>query len=57
MENCNDLDLISCDFIEHSKRKSVHYTASQISMNNWKQEGITDNSCEHVVDTLHELQV
>ena len=57
MENCNDLNLISGDFIEHSKRKAANNGVSQISVNNWKEVWITNDSREHVVNALHELQV
>jgi len=53
MENCYDLNLVSCDFIQHTKWKSTNYGASQITVNNWKGMWILNDSREHVVDTLH----
>ncbi|HJS23464.1 MAG TPA: hypothetical protein VJ751_03775 [Pyrinomonadaceae bacterium] len=57
MENGNDLNPISGDFIEDSKRETAHDSASLNFGKQLERNVDTNDLREHVVDALHELQV
>ena len=55
MENCYDLNLTLCDFIEHSEGKTLDNRASKSSVDYRIQVGIPNDAREGVIDTLHEV--
>lgn len=57
MENSYDLNLIHCNFIEHSERKTPNNGASESSVNERILLGIANDSRQGVVDTFHEFYV
>lgn len=57
MENGYDLNLIRCDFIKHSEGKTPNDRASEISVDDRIEIGITNDSRQSVVDTFHELHI
>jgi len=57
MKNDNDLDLIIGNFIEHRKWKTANDRSSQIPVNDGKRVGISHDSAQRVIDTLHELKI
>jgi len=57
MEDSYYLNLTRCNFIEDSERKTANDRASEISIDNWIQVWIANNSQQSVVDTFHEFQV
>ena len=57
MENSYDLNLICCNFIKHSERKTPNNRASESSVDNGIQLGTANARDRGVVDTLHEFQI
>lgn len=57
MENSYHLDLICYDFINNCERETANNRASEISIDNWIQVWIANNSQQSVVDTFHEFDV
>lgn len=57
MEDSYDLNLIRSDFIKNSERKTPNDCPSKISVNDWIQLGIANNSQQRLIDPLHELEV
>ena len=57
MENGYGLNLIRCDFIKHGEGKTPNDRASEISVNDGMDLGITNDLRQSVVDTFHELNI
>ena len=57
MENGNHLNLILFNIIKDSERKAPHHRASEISVYDRIQVRITNDLCQSLVDTVHELMV
>ncbi len=57
MENSYDLNLVRSNFVKYSERKSTNNDASEISIYDGIEVGITNDSRQGVIDTFHELRV
>ena len=57
MENSYDLNLIRCNFIKHSERKTPNDRASESSVDDGIHVRIANDSRQCVVDPFHELDV
>ena len=57
MENGDDLNLILCDLIKDSEGKTPNNRASEVSVNDRIEIGITNDSGQNVVDAFHEVHI
>jgi hypothetical protein len=53
----DDLDLIRRNLIKNRERKTADDTASQTTVNIRILMGIGDDSCERIIDTVHEFKI